>query len=181
MKNLRTTKTEVNQFNHEWEEFEAWKHGFEKEFRPKIKQHEVKDDAPDKPWWYTNLEKAWLAKQRKKAITDLKEFEELTNSVGTAEELKENPSRWLEYCQEREIKRKPGRPRIPSDLRKQNLRSKRSDEMQTLLESHGYMVEDGWVFDNLGSRWCFMPNGKIELSNKDRISVHNFLTEQGTL
>ena len=181
MNNKKTTVNEVNQFNREWEEFEMWKNGIVEEEIPKTVFYDYARDAPKTPpWWYKNLQRAWIAKKVKLAMKKaLEEKNEvlLPNPDAVIKDI----SLWEDYCSQRELKRSPGRPKLPNEQRKSNLKSKRSDEMMFLLETHGYMTEDGWVYDNLGSRWKFLPNGKIELLSGDRISTHSFLLKHGTL
>ena len=181
MNKKRSTKAELNRFNSEWGEFEMWKKGIVEEKIPKTVFYDYERDAPkNPPWWYKNLQGAWIAKKVKTAMKKtLQEKSEV--SLPDPDDIIKDISLWKDYCSRRELKRSPGRPKLPEEQRKQNLKGKRSDEMRFLLKTHGYMTEEGWVYDNLGSRWKFLPNGKIELSSGDRISTHNFLLKHGTL
>ena len=180
MKNLRSTEAEINQFNREFEEFENWKNGFEKEFRPRIKRYNVTEEAPSKPWWYANLEKAWIAKKRKKAIKEFYHHERFIEDIGTAKEMLQNPDKWLHYCQERELKRKPGRPKLPPEQRKVP-KKKRSDQMRELLESKGVeILPDNSIAGYPG--WVFQPNGRVKFLGDEEfniepysISAHEFI------
>ncbi len=58
---------------------------------------------------------------------------------------------------------------------------KRSDEMKALLESNGFTVEDGTVYDNLGKSWEFLPNGRVRLSDGSVISAHKFLQDHNCI
>ena len=127
------------------------------------------------------LARARYAKAMYKATVDAKNQEHFLSMVGDAKSLLEDPSSWENYKSCRgldEPKRPVGRPKL-LDSEKVNTppKAKRSDQMRALLEENGFTVEDGKVYDNLGSSWIFLKNGKVELKNGSRISAHQFIQD----
>jgi hypothetical protein len=146
------------------------------------------NNHPDEPIWFKNLEKGrYVANQNRQKREIQKEAEILklrkedaerfVAMVGTAKDMVRDPERWFDYCEERELKRKPGRPKL-SEEEKVNRpkKPKRSDAMRILLEEEGYRVVDDVVLDAKGNEYgMFLSNGKIDLKDGSRISTHTFL------
>ena len=176
-----TTAAEVNQFNREWEEFEMWRDGVVKNNTlPKTRLYDFDYDAPDEPVWFKNLQKAWTSTQRRKALKEA--INERNSGVQTPSlnEVKQNPHLWRDYCEEREVKRKPGRPKLPPEQRKSPKdRVKRSDLMKQLLSAHGITVNknNGLEPASAYEGWIFLPNGRICFEDEASISVHAFLRD----
>ncbi len=179
----RPTKTEVNQFNRKWEEFEMWRDGVIQEIKsPKVKPYYFYTDAPNEPVWFQNLQKAWTSTQRRKALAEAITQRDSGIPVPSLEEIREDPNVWRKYCEERELKRKPGRPKLPPEQRKSlKGKIKRSDLMRQLLSDHGISVnrDDGLEPGSIYEGWVFLPNGRVCFEDEASISVHAFLRDYG--
>ena len=108
--------------------------------------------------------------------------------------LRDTDISWNQYLRERGLptdkpKRKPGRPKLPDHLKKNNPRVKRSDLMKILLAERDIEVNpDGKLLINGSSEpyegWNFQPNGRIKFKGDAEfniepytISVHRFIEE----
>ena len=82
-------------------------------------------------------------------------------------------------------KKKVGRPRLPDNMRKQPKRTGRALEMEQLLLDHGIHLtrttKYGAVYLTEHPTVQFLPNGRLELEDKRRISVHKFLSNIATV
>ncbi len=183
MSNNKTTASEVNQFNRDFEMYEMWRDGVTENITPpKIRSYNFYTDAPSEPVWFRNLQKAWSSTKSRKALTEA--IMERNSGVQTPslDEVRQNPLLWKEYCEEREIKRKPGRPKLPPEQRKsQKGRIKRSDQMKQLLSDHGITVNEnnGLEPAEVYEGWTFLPNGRVCFEDEASISVHAFIRDYG--
>ncbi len=180
-KTAKTTASEVNQFNRKWEEFEMWRDGIVKEVRPpKVKPYYFYTDAPTEPVWFRNLQKAWSSTKSRKALTEAIMERNSGVHIPSLDEVRQNPKLWKEYCEEREIKRKPGRPKLPLEQRKSPKgKVKRSDLMRHLLSDHGITVNKNNALEPVSvyEGWIFLKNGRVCFEDEASISVHAFLRE----
>lgn len=142
-------------------------------------------DAPPKPVWYRNLEKAWASNRALKIereATKLKEENQtLPNRFGTSirEAIADDDELWHDRCNELHTRRKPGRPRMKPEDRKNNPRIKRSDKMKKLLLENGITVdEENNIHNDTGLYigWKFQINGRVKFDEEPPISVHKFLS-----
>ena len=76
-------------------------------------------------------------------------------------------------------KKKVGRPKLPNYMKKNTTKIKRSDKMkQLLLDNNIHLIEEGKYGPKYLSEYPkirFLENGRLELENKTRISVFQFL------
>ena len=181
MNSKKTTASEVNQFNREWEEFEMWRDGVIKKVTPtKTRPYNFDNDAPNEPVWLQNLQKAWTSTQRKKALKEAIVERESEVEIPLLDEVKQNPQLWKIYCEGHEVKRKPGRPKLSPEQRKsQKGRIKRSDLMRQLLSDHSITVnrDNGLEPTTLYKGWTFLPNGRVQFEDEASISTHSFLRD----
>ena len=77
-------------------------------------------------------------------------------------------------------KKKVGRPRLPQHLKKEPGKSRRSDKMEVLLLEHDIHLARGKPYAPIYlqeyPKVQFLPNGRLELEDKTRISVFKFLS-----
>ena len=181
MSTNKTTASEVNQFNREWEEFEMWRDGITENITPsKIKSYDFHTNTPNEPVWFKNLQKAWASTQRRKALNAAISERDNGLHIPSLDEVRQNPQLWREYCNDRELKRKPGRPKLPPEQRKSPKgKVKRSDLMLQLLSDHGITVnkDNGLEPTSAYEGWIFLPNGRVCFEDEASISVHNFIQD----
>ncbi len=97
--------------------------------------------------------------------------------------------RWNEWCNKqldhlgidpRKKKRPAGRPKLPTRLKKESTKIKRSDQMKALLLKNGIHLTDAKPYADIFlieyPEWQFMVNGRLKHSGGAIISVHKFLT-----
>ena len=149
------------------------------------------DDQNFKQW--RSAQKARYTKACYKAIREAKDSNDFINRIGDARSLLKDPCAWEEYLSYRGLdkpKRKPGRPKLPNHLKKQNPRiKKRSDQMKVLLFEIGIEVStEGKLLINGNSEpyegWIFQLNGRIKFMGDEEfnvepytISIHQFISE----
>ncbi len=177
----RPSPSEINQFNREWEEFEMWRDGVTENIKPpKVTPYYFYTEAPNEPVWFKNLQKAWTSTQRRKALKEAIRERDSGVQIPSLDEVTQNPQLWKKYCNERELKRKPGRPKLaPKERKSPKGRIKRSDLMQQLLTDHGITInkDNGLEPVSAYEGWIFLPNGRIRFENEPSISVHAFLKD----
>lgn len=139
----------------------------------------LKEDPMFIRWRVTAI--ARYAKAQYKAVANAKNEEHFLAMVGDAKALLQDPSAWESYLSCRgldEPKRPVGRPKLTEEKKVQRSpKIKRRDEMQVLLEENGFTIEDGFVYDNRGSRWKFLINGKVETEHGNRMSAHQLIED----
>ena len=175
----RTTLQEVKDFNTEYDQFLEWKNGIEETI--KVTPYNFDIHAPNPPSWANKVIAMNNARKRKGAIrAALKDkHSSEPNLKPLTGNMEQDNFNWQRYCEEREVKRPVGRPRLSAEEKvNRPPKAKRSDQMRALLEENGFTVEDGKVYDNLGGRWIFLKNGKVELKDGNRISTHAFLNQE---
>lgn len=173
----KTTAQEVKNFNTEYDQFLEWRDGIIEDI--KVTPYNFDIHAPNPPPWTSKVIAMNNARKRNGAIraaTKLKHSSEPTLMQLTGD-IEQDNFNWKRYCEERELKRPVGRPRLSDEEKVQREpRPKRSDEMRALLLEHRIIVgEDGSIAEYDGFK--FLPNGKIETADKDRISTHAFLKD----
>ncbi len=134
---------------------------------------------PDPPYWFLNLQKAWMSNRQLGRERRNKMLDDPKNVT-----IKQ---KWDEWCDERvdlgcsdprKPKRLVGRPKLhPSQKMQPKL--KRSDQMRRLLQEHGITIEsvgqDEFLIEY--PDWEFLPNGRLRYRQESPISVHRFLKD----
>ncbi len=178
---MAVSKAEIDAFNRDFDMYEQWKYGVTENIKPqKVKPYNFYTDAPSEPIWFKNLQKAWSSTQRKKALKEAITERDSGVQLPSLDGVRQNPQLWKEYCNEHELKRKPGRPKLPPEQRKsQKGRIKRSDLMRKLLTNHGITVnkDNGLEPTSAYEGWVFLKNGRIRFENESSISVHAFIRD----
>ncbi len=178
---MAVSKAEIDAFNRDFEMYEIWRDGVTENITPpKVKPYNFYIDAPNEPVWFKNLQKAWTSTQRRKALTEAIRERESSVQIPSLDKVRQNPKLWKEYCEEREIKRKPGRPKLPPEQRKSSQgKIKRSVLMQQLLSDHGITVNKNNALEpvNIYEGWIFLPNGRVRFEYEASISVHAFIQD----
>ncbi len=179
----KTTASEIKQFNRLFDEFEMWRDGVTENIKStKIKPYYFYTDAPDEPVWFKNLQRAWTSTQRKKAFKEAISERDDGAQMPSLDEVRQDLNAWRKYCENRELKRKPGRPKLPPEQRKSPKgRIKRSDLMRQLLSDHGISVNDSNTLEPTEAYegWIFLKNGRVCFEGEASISVHAFLRDYG--
>ncbi len=132
-------------------------------------------DGVEIPIWFENLSKAWQSNSKK--------------GVRSKDTI---PKSWDEWCDDRvdligidprKAKRPVGRPKLPSHLKKNPTKTKRSDQMKQLLLEHGVHIEPAGQDEFLVEHpdWEFLPNGRLRYMEDQPISVHRFLQDHGLI
>ena len=170
---MSATKAEIDKFNKDFDMFEEWKGDVLKEVRVRTVHYDFDTMAPDEPQWHKNLQKANVVKQQQKALRYALQEHLNPDELPTLDEIRVDPNAWKEYCEERELKRKPHRPKSKKKISK----PKRSELMKTKLKEHGITVdkENKLLPFNIYSGWYFTVGGRIKYKNEPTISVHFFL------
>ncbi len=178
---MAVSKAEVNQFNRDFEMYEMWREGVTENIpSPKTRSYNFDYDAPNEPVWFKNLQKAWTSTQRRKALEAAISERDNGLHIPSLDEVRQNPQLWKEYCNEHELKRKPGRPKLPpEDCKSPKGRIKRSDLMRQLLSDHGITVNKNNALKPASAYegWTFLPNGRVCFEDEPSISAHAFLRD----
>ncbi len=175
---MAVSKTEIDAFNRDFDMYEQWKREVLDEKLMKIKSYDFNSMAPNEPQWHKNLQKAHRVKQEQKMIKDaIRDMGKV--QAPSLEEVRTNPHAWQKYCEEREVKRPVGRPRLPESMKKQNNTMKRSDKMRAMLADHGITVNKSNTLEPASAYkgWIFLPNGRVRFEDESSISVHSFLRD----
>jgi len=159
--------------------YEQWRDGVLEEKPAKEKVYDFDSMAPDEPQWHQNLQKAHKVRHTQKILRDaIVEKDKL--QPPSLDEVRQDPNAWRKYCEEREIKRPIGRPRLrPEDRKSPKGRIKRSDLMRQLLSDHGISVNENNGLEPVSAYegWTFLPNGRVCFEDEASISVHAFLRD----
>ena len=140
---------------------------------------------------WRSAQKARYVKGCYKAIKDAKDNIDFRERIGDVEAfLRDSSTSWNEYLSNRGLsqpKRKPGRPKLPDHLKKNNPSIKRSDKMKTLLaqkgitvSSEGKLLVNGKPYEG----WMFQANGRIKFLGDEEyniepysLSAHQFILD----